>query len=195
MLWREKQGPIPSRTKAQRSRHLPHAVRSHARHQLSRIPLAGRFIFPDSLLPPIETTIPVDTIAEAEQETILRWRSGLIGVTSGHFTSGSDSSRCRTTSLPPRAPSPAFDLLLRRDARLVVEEEEYAALHGQRPVYTRRSGRTQAWIKQREKETYISAGASKRWSGTRKALFSRTIRGATARCDQWIWDSKVSSSP
>ncbi|KAH8985000.1 hypothetical protein EDB86DRAFT_3084102, partial [Lactarius hatsudake] len=77
---------------------------------------------PPALPPPIVATI----------------QSGLISVPntagSGNSSSGSSSSKGRPASPPPRAPSPAFGSPLRRDAGLAEEEEEYAAVHGHRPI-------------------------------------------------------------
>ena len=62
---------------------------------------------------------------------ISRRQSNLV-VTSGNSSSGSNSSRGRTTFSPLRAPSPTFGLPLRCDAGLA--EGEYGAIHGQPPI-------------------------------------------------------------
>ena len=93
---------------------------------------------PPILPPPIVATIQVDideSFLKQTKKRMSRRQSGLISVTgSGNSSSGSSSPRGRTTSPPPRAPSPAFGSPLRREAGLAEEEEEYAVVHGQRPV-------------------------------------------------------------
>ncbi|KAH9069341.1 hypothetical protein EDB83DRAFT_2374595 [Lactarius deliciosus] len=96
---------------------------------------------PPALPPPIVATIQVDineSLLKQTKKRISRRQSGLISVPntagSGNSSSGSSSSKGRPASPPPRAPSPAFGSPLRRDAGLAEEEEEYAAVHGHRPV-------------------------------------------------------------
>ncbi|KAI9453898.1 hypothetical protein BJY52DRAFT_1205372 [Lactarius psammicola] len=96
---------------------------------------------PPVLTPLIAATIQVDideSLLKQNKKRISRRQSGLISVTnasgSGNSSSGSSSSKGRAASPPPRAPSPAFGSPLRRDAGLAEEEEEYAAVHGHRPV-------------------------------------------------------------
>ncbi|KAH8992191.1 hypothetical protein EDB92DRAFT_590748 [Lactarius akahatsu] len=96
---------------------------------------------PPALPPPIVATIQVDineSLLKQTKKRISRRQSGLISVPntagSGDSSSGSSSSKGRPASPPPRAPSPAFGSPLRRDAGLAEEEEEYAVVHGHRPV-------------------------------------------------------------
>ncbi|KAH9053746.1 hypothetical protein EDB87DRAFT_1780383 [Lactarius vividus] len=96
---------------------------------------------PPTLPSPIVATIQVDineSLLKQTKKRISRRQSGLISVPntagSGNSSSGSSSSKGRPASPPPRPPSPAFGSPLRRDAGLAEEEEEYAAIHGHRPV-------------------------------------------------------------
>ena len=92
---------------------------------------------PPVLPAPIIATIRVDineSLLKQGKKRISRRQSGVISVGSRNSSSGSSSPRGRAASPPPRVPSPAFGSTLRRDAGLAEEEEEYAAIQGQRPV-------------------------------------------------------------
>jgi hypothetical protein len=119
---------------------------------------------PLPILPaPIVATIQVDineSLLKQGKRRISRRQSGLINVTSsgssGSSGSASSSSRSRAASPPLRPPSPAFGSPLRRNAGLAEEEEEYEALHGQRPAAT-------------NEDTHLEHGSSK-WKKKRTLM-------------------------
>jgi hypothetical protein len=87
---------------------------------------------------PIATTVQgnIDEyLLEQNKKRISQQKSRLTTVIGRNESSGSSSfAKSRTTSLPPRAPCHAFGSPLQRDAGLVGEKEEYAAVHGHRRV-------------------------------------------------------------
>jgi hypothetical protein len=114
-------------------RKKPRSTTSSLPHMLAR-PSSPT---PPGLPAPIIATIQVDineSLLKQSKKRISRRQSGLISVGSGNSSSGSSSPRGRAASPPPRAPSPAFGSPLRRDAGIAEEEEEYAAIYGQRPI-------------------------------------------------------------
>ncbi|KAF8265181.1 hypothetical protein EI94DRAFT_368096 [Lactarius quietus] len=108
------------------SRHLPQEA---ALYDVFRAhPRAGTPIVSHS-------ATPTESLLKQGKKRISRQQSPLMTVGSGNSSSGSttsSSAKSRVTSPPPRAPSPAFGLPLRRNAGLA--EEDYTAVHGHRRV-------------------------------------------------------------
>jgi hypothetical protein len=145
---------------------IPVMRRNKSRSTSSSSPLVLASVIsttPPTVPAPIVATIQVDineTLLKHGKKRISRRQSGLINVTnsggSGGSSSASSSSRSRAASPPPRAPSPAFGSPLRRDAGLAEEEEEYEALHGQRPANTTEETLLERATSQRKKKRTLT---------------------------------------
>lgn len=136
---------------------------------------------PQNLPAPIVATIQVDineSLLKQGKRRISRRQSGLINVTSsGSSGSASSSSRSCAPSPPLRPPSPAFGSPLRRSAGLAEEEEEYEALHGQRPADTSEDTRLERGTsKGKKKRTLTQAQAEEAPAGDDHEREKRRLR-------------------